>query len=192
MNDPWRCWPLYARDVLALAGADLARALPLGGVTPGGGGTGEPPAELLSRVARGDVARARAALRRLAGCSPSVTAGLAEILTPGMELTDAAARYACAHGHLGLRDALAAAVTREALARAALAASRTARSSRARRSLTDPAREALARLVEAREGALTDAVAGICAARGRLVTWGVTVLEGELGRYERAGMEDVA
>ena len=188
--DPWRCWSRYVRDVLALAGADLARALPLGGVTPGGGGTGEPPAELLARVERGDVARARAALRRLAGCSPAVVAALAEVLQPHHAPAEAAAQYACHHAPMALRDLLHRAEERERGARHALDAARCARRGHARRALADPAREALARLVEERARAAEEAHAGVHAARASLVAWGLGVIEGELSRYQQADQEE--
>lgn len=181
--DPWQAFVL---DVLALQGADLARALPLGGVTPGGGG-GE-PAELLARVARGDVGRARAARRRLAGCSPTVVAGLAEVLTVGATQDEAAARYAAHHAPLALRDSVARAEERERTARHALEVARTARRGHARRSLADPARESIARLVEDRARAHEEAHGAVHGARGRLVAWGLQVLLVELGRY-RGGEE---
>lgn len=180
-GDPWRA---FVADVLALAGADLSRALPLGGVQPGGGG-GE-PGELLARVARGDVARARAALRRLAGCSPAVVAGLAEVLTPGITQDEAAGRYAAHHAPLALRDAVARAEERERTARHALEVARTARRGHARRSLVDPARESVARLVEDRARAHEEAHGAVHGARGRLLTWGLTVVAGELARYTGA------
>lgn len=187
MADLWRA---YVADVLALAGADLSRALPLGGVTPGGGGTGEPPAELLARVARGDVARARAAHHRLRACCPSIVAALAEVVTPGMDMGEAAARYAVHHGPLDLRDALERLVARETSARIALEAVRAARGSQARRSLADPSREGYARLYAARQVALAEASGACVAGRSRLIAWGLVVIEGELARYQRGECED--
>lgn len=183
-GDPWTA---FVADILALQGADLSRALPLGGVTPGGGG-GE-PAELLARVARGDVARARAALRRLAGCSPTVVAGLAEVLTPGITQDEAAARYACHYAPLALRDGIARAEDRERTARLALEQARTARRGHARRSLADPARESIARLVEDRARAAEEAAAGAQGARGKVTAWGREVVAGELARYDHGRSE---
>lgn len=178
-------WRAYVADVLALAGGDLSRALPLGGVQPGGGAGGE-PGELLARVARGDVGRARAARERLAGCSPTVVAGLAEVLTVGATMDEAAARYATHHAPLALRDAVTRAEERERTARLALEQARTARRGHARRSLADPARESLARLVEDRARAAEEAAAGALGARGRVTAWGREVVAGELARYDRA------